>query len=64
MIQKIQQYLQESVAELKKVSWPTRDQATRDAVLVIGISLGVAIFLGILDYIFNYGLQNLIDTLK
>lgn len=61
---KIQQYLQESYMELKKVAWPTRAQAVRDSLLVIGISVGVALFLGVADYVYNYGLQILLDSFR
>ncbi|HNX11116.1 MAG TPA: preprotein translocase subunit SecE [bacterium] len=50
---KISNYLQESVAEMKKVTWPTKKQTYHYTVLVIGISIGVALFLGALDFIFN-----------
>ncbi len=53
-------YFKQSVEELKKVVWPTRKEATQHTLLVIGISLGIAIFLGALDYIFNLGLENLL----
>lgn len=46
------QYLISSKAELKKVSWPTRKETTKHTLIVIGISLFVAIFLGVLDIAF------------
>ncbi|MDD2680901.1 MAG: preprotein translocase subunit SecE [Patescibacteria group bacterium] len=57
---KISRYLQESLEEMKKVTWPSKKETYHYTLLVIGISLGVAAFLGILDYIFNYGLETLI----
>ncbi|MFA6995071.1 MAG: preprotein translocase subunit SecE [Patescibacteria group bacterium] len=57
---KITNYIQESIAEMKKVTWPTKKETYNYTVLVIGISLGVAIFLGILDYIFTQGFQFII----
>jgi preprotein translocase subunit SecE len=58
---KIATYIQESVAELKKVTWPTKKETYNYTLLVIGISLGAAIFLGALDYLFTYGLQFIIN---
>ena len=49
-------YLRESIGELKKVTWPTKDQTTNYTIAVIAMSLGVAVFLAILDYFFNIGL--------
>ncbi|MCX6795036.1 MAG: preprotein translocase subunit SecE [Candidatus Falkowbacteria bacterium] len=57
---KITTYFKESVAELKKVTWPTKKETYNYTLLVIGISLGVAIFLGFLDYIFTQGFQALL----
>lgn len=51
------QYLKESKDELKKVSWPTRKETWKQTWVVIGISLGVAAFLGIWDFFFNYALE-------
>ncbi|MFH0853142.1 MAG: preprotein translocase subunit SecE [bacterium] len=50
-------YIRESRDELKKVVWPTRSETTRHTVMVIAISLGVAAFLGVVDYILNYILE-------
>lgn len=50
---KIVKYIQDSRSELKKVVWPTRKQTTNHTLLVVGFSVGVAIFLGILDFGLN-----------
>ncbi len=42
---------------MKKVTWPTKKETYKYTLLVIGISIGVAIFLGILDYIFTIGFE-------
>ncbi len=54
------QYFRESYEELKKVSWPSRKDTLRDTLVVIGVSLGVAIFLGVIDFGLAEGLQKLI----
>jgi len=43
-------YLRDVRAELSKVSWPTRQQTINYTFVVIGISLALAIFLGVLDF--------------
>ena len=53
-------YLKASIEEMKKVTWPTRKETYNYTLLVIAISLGVALFLGILDFIFTKGLEYLI----
>lgn len=54
---KLTTYIKESIEEMKKVTWPTKKETYHYTLLIIGISLGVALFLGLLDYIFNLGIQ-------
>jgi preprotein translocase subunit SecE len=49
----IRKFYRETIAELKKVSWPTRSEAinlTRVVLIVIAV---MGAFLGILDYLFT-----------
>jgi preprotein translocase subunit SecE len=62
MIAKISGYIKSSVEEMKKVTWPTKKETYNYTVLVIGISLAVAAFLGAMDYIFNFLLQIAINS--
>lgn len=57
----VSKYLQETKSELKKVTWPTKKQTINDTLLVLTISLAMAAFIGILDYIFNFSLSQLIS---
>ena len=51
--QKIIVFLKEVKLEMKKVNWPTRKETIRYTLIVIGLSVVVAAFLGSLDFIFN-----------
>jgi len=53
MIKKISIFLQESFLEMKRVNWPTKNEALKYTLIVIGISVAVAVFLGTLDFIFT-----------
>lgn len=53
-------YFKEVRAEMKHVSWPTRRQAVVYTAVVIGVSLAIAAYLGILDYVFTLGIQKII----
>lgn len=53
-LSKITTFLQEVKVELKKVTWPTREEATRYTLAVVGISLGAALFLGLADLAFQW----------
>lgn len=57
MITKLKSYIKNSINELKKVNWPTKQQAIKHTILVIAISLVVAAFLGIIDFILTKVLQ-------
>jgi preprotein translocase SecE subunit len=50
MLKKLIAYIKASKTELKKVSWLSKDEVKEHTIVVIGISLGVAIFLGVIDY--------------
>lgn len=49
-------YLKESRAELMKVAWPSRKQTRDSTIIVIIVSIAVAIFLGVLDYLIEQGI--------
>ncbi|MCK5095735.1 MAG: preprotein translocase subunit SecE [Candidatus Pacebacteria bacterium] len=51
------QYLKETQAELKHVSWPTQKQITYFTIVVIIISIITAVFLGVADLGFSRILQ-------
>jgi len=47
------QYLKDTKAELKHVSWPSRKQTLIYTSLVIAISVFVAVYLGVFDFVFS-----------
>jgi len=53
IFKKIATFLKEVRLEIKKVNWPTKQEAFRYTLIVIGISVAVAVFLGTLDFIFT-----------
>ncbi|MDO8671627.1 MAG: preprotein translocase subunit SecE [Dehalococcoidia bacterium] len=46
-------WVREIVSELKKVTWPSREEATNLTTLVLVVSIAVGVFLGSVDYIFS-----------
>jgi len=48
----LMRYLRESRIELRKVSWPTREQTTNLTIVVVVVCLVLAAFLGGLDALF------------
>lgn len=60
LVNSISTYFRGAIAEMKKVVWPTKQQTIRYSSVVIALSVGMAIFFGLLDYIFNYLLDLLL----
>jgi len=54
MFSRIKNFFQESRQELKRVNWPTPRETARLTGIVIGLAVGVAVFLGALDFLFVY----------
>lgn len=54
-------YIREVTSELKKVTWPTREQTTNMTVLVIIVCLLVALYLTGVDFILNKLITNIIS---
>lgn len=53
IFEKIKTFFKEVWVEAKKVDWPSQQQTLRYTAIVIGISVAVAAFLGIFDFIFT-----------
>ena len=56
----IVRYLRETRAELRKVNWPTRQEAWNLTKIVLAITVSMALFLGLLDRLFSMELQGII----
>lgn len=57
---KLTNYIKESYSEMKKVSWPTKKETYHYTLMVIGISVATAAFLGLLDMLFAFGFKFII----
>ena len=53
-------YFRESYVELRKVIWPSQEVVRKHTILVIGISVFIAVYFGIADYLLNLVLEYLI----
>ncbi len=57
MFKKLTSYIKNSIVELKRVNWPTKDEAIKNTILVVVICLAMAAFLGVIDFILTQILQ-------
>ena len=52
-MRRLRRFIDEAWSELKKVTWPTREQTRNLTVLVFAISLVVGLYITVLDTIFQ-----------
>jgi preprotein translocase subunit SecE len=57
---KVITFLKEVRMEMKKVNWPTKEETIKYTLIVIGISVVVAIFLGGFDVLFTTLLERFV----
>lgn len=57
MINKLVNYIKDSIKELKKVIWPTKQEVTKKTGQVIFVSFVVFVFLGIVDFLLVRGIE-------
>ena len=60
IINSIATFLKEVRLESKKVNWLTRQELISYTALVVGFMLVCALFFGLLDFSFSYGLEQLL----
>ncbi|HUV88786.1 MAG TPA: preprotein translocase subunit SecE [Anaerolineae bacterium] len=54
-------YLRDTRGELRKVHWPTRQEAWSLTKVVLVVTVSMALFLGLLDYLFDRELGGIIS---
>lgn len=59
----ISRYLRETRGELRKVTWPTRDESWRLTLIVLAVSVVMSIFLWVFDAIFSNSIQALLEQM-
>ena len=50
---RIRRFINESWSELRKVSWPTREQVRNLTVLVFAVSFAIGVYITVLDTVFQ-----------
>jgi preprotein translocase subunit SecE len=51
-VSRIRRFINEAWSELKKVSWPSREQTRNLTVLVVAVSLIVGVYITVFDAVF------------
>ena len=52
-------FIGETISELRKVAWPSRQEATRLTAIVVAVALATGLILGLIDY----GFSRLMDVI-
>jgi len=47
-------FFRETIGELRKVNWPTRQEATNLTIIVLIVIFSMSMFLGMFDLLFAY----------
>ena len=53
IVSKLVSFLKEVKLEMKKVNWPTKKETFKYTLIIVGLSVAVAVFLGTLDFVFS-----------
>lgn len=61
-VRKIFSFLKEARVELSKVIWPTRRRTIRLTAVVVVITALFGVFMGVVDYGLDQGLQSVLDA--
>jgi preprotein translocase subunit SecE len=61
MIDKIKKFVSDVIVELKKVSWPSREELRGSTMVVIVTVILVAVFIGLVDRILAFGLAQVLS---
>jgi len=59
----ISRYLRETRGELRKVTWPTREESWRLTLIVLAVSLTMAVFLWLFDTLFANSIQFMLEKM-
>ena len=61
-MERLRRFIDEAWSELKKVSWPTRQQVRNLTILVMAVSLVVGLYITVFDFVFTEAVRLLAGT--
>jgi len=64
IFKRIRSYISEAKGELKKVTWPTKNDMQKTTIAVIVLSIIFGIYLKLVDASFNFFVKRVIDFFK
>lgn len=58
---RLSSFINDCQAEFAHINWPSRQETIRMTVVVIALSIGIATFLGAVDFAFLYALNSYLN---
>ena len=55
-------FLAEALSELRRVTWPSREEIFRLTLIVISVAASVGVFLGLIDLVFARMFDSVLDS--
>ena len=49
----VREYFRDTFGELRKVHWPTREEVRNLSIIVLAVTIGMSLVLGLFDFIFE-----------
>ena len=49
LVEKIKQYIKDTLGEMQKMSWPSKDELIGSTVVTVVVSVIISIFIGVVD---------------
>ena len=49
----VREYIRDTMGELRKVHWPTRQEVRNLSIIVLAVTVAMSMLLGLFDFIFN-----------
>ncbi len=59
-LEPVREYFRDTFGELRKVHWPTRMEVRNLSVIVLAVTLGMSLVLGLFDFIFEQALYGIL----
>ena len=61
-LEPVRVYFRETIAELRKVKWPTREQVRNLTIVVLAVTLAMSLVLGLFDFTFEQMFFGILST--
>ncbi len=62
MVARVKQFAQDVHVEMKKVTWPTREELRGSTVVVIVTVIICSILVGVVDRVLSFGLESFLSS--